>query len=179
MIAALAGRRIDALESRHRRFPLENVPLVSGRTLEVFRRERVGTLICSAACGADLLALSVAEELGIQCRIVLPFEKMLFRETSVVDRPGNWGMTYDRILSEAERSGNLVILGYGKGYKNAYKETNARILNEAAMLSEVTKEEIRSIILWDGRAHAGDDTTLEFLKAARTRNLPILEISTL
>src|SRR6476646_7796432 len=63
LTAALAGRRIDAADSEKSRFPLANVSLVRDRLRELFIKRGVDTLVCSAACGADLVALEVAEHL--------------------------------------------------------------------------------------------------------------------
>lgn len=72
-VVALVGRRIDAVDTNESRFPLEAVPTVRRRLADLFVRERAVTIVCSAACGADLLALEEAERLGLRRRIVLPF----------------------------------------------------------------------------------------------------------
>lgn len=113
---ALAGRRIDAPDAETPRFPLANVPLVRDRLRAFFVERGAGTLVCSAACGADLVALEAAKSLGMRCRIVLPFDPARFRQTSVTDRPGDWGPTYDRLVETARREGDLVVLeGAGEG----------------------------------------------------------------
>ena len=37
-------------------------------------------VVCSAACGADILALEGAAQLGLGRRVVLPFSRQQFRE---------------------------------------------------------------------------------------------------
>ena len=91
MIIALAGRRIDAADADTQRFPVENIELVRRRLRELFERERPEALVSSAACGADLIALDEAGALGIRRRVILPFDRRRFRETSVIDRPGRLG----------------------------------------------------------------------------------------
>ena len=90
-VVALAGRRIDLPEAQVPRFPLENVQEVGRRICEALYEMHAVALVCSAACGADLVALEQAKQLGLRRRIVLPFAPERFRETSVVDRPGDWG----------------------------------------------------------------------------------------
>ena len=63
MIVALAGRRIDAVNAKERRFPLANVELVRKRIREMLKTEDATAVVCSAACGADLIALSEAASL--------------------------------------------------------------------------------------------------------------------
>jgi hypothetical protein len=125
---ALAGRRIDPPDAETPRFPLANAPLVRDRLRAFFVERGADTLVCSAACGADLVALEAAESLGMRYRIVLPFDPAKFRDTSVTDRPGAWGPLYDRVVEAARRAGDLVVLeGAGEGGA-AYEAANWRIL---------------------------------------------------
>src|SRR4051812_8410719 len=88
-VIALAGRHVDPDGTDAPRFPLENVPIVRSRIVDLLAKEHAVALVCSAACGADLIALEEAEQLGLRRRIVLPFSPERFRSTSVTDRPGN------------------------------------------------------------------------------------------
>src|ERR1700684_3534400 len=103
MIIALAGRRIDAADAKQERFPAKNVAMVRERIRLMLQSQRATVVVSSAACGADLLALSEAGSLGLRRRIVLPFEREKFRATSVMDRPGEWGALYDEALNEVEK----------------------------------------------------------------------------
>src|SRR5512132_2440642 len=99
MIIAVAGRRIDAEGASPARFPLKNVALVRQRLEEVFSRETATAVVSSGACGADLVALTAAGARGMRRRMVLPFGRDEFRTSSVIDRPGDWGPVYDRLLA--------------------------------------------------------------------------------
>jgi hypothetical protein len=57
----------------------------------------------------------VARRAGIRRRVILPFAVDRFRETSVVDRPGNWGPLFDGLVADAAAHGDLVILEAGEG----------------------------------------------------------------
>src|SRR5690349_3650476 len=98
VVIALAGRRVDPPGADPRRFPLENVETVSKRIGQLFAERNAAALVSAAACGADLLALEVAKSRHMRRRVVLPFSRDVFRRTSVVDRPGDWGDRYDRAL---------------------------------------------------------------------------------
>jgi hypothetical protein len=78
MVIALSGRRIDSADAAHPAFPLGHVETVRIRILELLRDRCVTVLVCSAACGADLLALQAAQLLGIRSRIVLPYDPLHF-----------------------------------------------------------------------------------------------------
>jgi hypothetical protein len=177
-VIALAGRRVDAPDAKQVRFPPRNVPIVEEKIRKCFQKG-VGVLVCSAACGSDLLALGVAGDLGIRRRVVLPFARSLFYETSVGDRPGDWGECYNRVLDEVERQRDLVILGYEQADPTAYTRTNAAIVDEAL---KVAKEEGRpagALVVWDGRSRGTEDLTAHFLDEARGKGMPLLEVLTL
>jgi hypothetical protein len=84
------------------------VPAVRQRLVDMLAAERAAVLVCSAACGADLVALEAAERLGLRRRIVLPFAAERFRTTSVTDRPGDWGPLFDRMIAAAGAAGEMA-----------------------------------------------------------------------
>jgi hypothetical protein len=183
-VVALAGRRIDAGDEG--RFPPANVPLVRARISHLLRARGARALVCSAACGADLLALEAAEGLGLRRRVVLPFAPERFRESSVIDRPGDWGPSYDRTIEAVTRAGDLVVLvGAGEGGV-AYAAANERILDEALRLASVgaapqgtIPPEIGfAVIVWDGRSRGDDDVTERFAASARRRGMVVEEVLT-
>ncbi len=193
-IIAFAGRRIDEPDATTPRFPLTQVAVVRGQIEAVFLREHVKTLICSAACGADLIALQVAQNLGIAYRIVLPFAPEEFRVTSVMDRPGseewNWGMLFDQAIDEAKRKGGLVVIEKGEDRYAEYQAVNHAILDaaleEGRMPTDVStaklppnNQNVQAVIAWDGHPRGPRDLTLHFAEDARSRGLVVKEILTL
>lgn len=128
---ALAGRRIDPPDAAQARFPPENIGLVAIRIARVLADLGAGRLVCSAACGADLLAIEAALELGLtEVCVVLPYAPGRFRASSVTDRPGPWGALFDRLL--AAPAVKLIDLGLAEAGDAAYDAANERILSEAA-----------------------------------------------
>jgi hypothetical protein len=178
MIIALAGRRVDSTDAKQPRFPLQNVEMVRARTLAVLEEKGATALVSSAACGADLIALSEAGQLGLRRRVILPFERRRFRETSVTDRPGDWGPIYDQVLDAAEAAGDLVILQDGSD-DEAYSAANHAILNEAVALAKVVHEPATAVLIWDGVSRGDHDLTEEFGAEARKRGLPVTEVRTI
>jgi hypothetical protein len=188
-VVALEGRRVDSPEAANRRFPPENVGLVRERLLSFLEDRGATTLVCSAACGANLVALEAAGTLGLRRRVVLPFAPERFRETSVIDRPGEWGPLYDRVIEAVTRAGDLVVLeGAGEGGA-AYTAAEERILDEALRLTglgavrdskttDVPSEKALAVIVWEGQSRGYDDATEQFAASARTRGLAVQEILT-
>jgi hypothetical protein len=183
MIVALAGRRIDAPGADSPRFPLSNVELVRARLHKLFLEKPATALVCSAACGSDLLALTLAGELGIRRRLILPFTREHFRETSVVDRPGDWGSMFDAICNEVAEQGDLVILGCAEDAEaDAYSATTSAIFDEAVRLGTGDKgrgdQSLLAIIVWEGAATGVDDETAAFAREARSRRVAVQEVLT-
>jgi hypothetical protein len=179
VIVALAGRRIDAPGADQARFPLENVAIVRARIEAALRRQPVAWLVCAAACGADLIALDVAHALGIPSRIILPRPVPDFRAHSVIDRPGNWGDLFDRLVADAARRGALVVREFHGHTTTAYFGTNAAILNAATDLANQGDHERTALVVWDGVPRGDDDVTFAFLHEARRRGFRIVDIDTL
>ncbi len=74
-----AGRRVDASNNEIPRFPHANVNRVRERMKAKFLENKPVALVTSAACGTDLLALEIAEEMNVECFILLPSKPAAFR----------------------------------------------------------------------------------------------------
>jgi hypothetical protein len=160
-VLALAGRRIDAEGADPARFPLSQVEAVRRRLNSLMVEQQIGAVVCSAACGADLVALEEAGKLGVRRRVVLPFAKERFRETSVVDRPGGWGEAYDRVIADVEARGDLIELAPSAGDENdAYRAANEAIITEAETIAG-PGERIAAIV-WEGSSRPKSDATNDF-----------------
>jgi hypothetical protein len=177
-VAALAGRRIDAGDAPQRRFPLANVGLVRERLTALLRAERIEGLVCSAACGADLIALDLAGCLRLRRRVVLPFAADRFRASSVTDRPGDWGPLFDRVIGALAATGDVVTLGLDPGDDDAYAAANDALLDEAERLAGDDPQAVVAAIVWEGRSRGEGDLTEAFATAARARNHPVREVLT-
>jgi hypothetical protein len=178
MIITMAGRRIDAVDAEQRRFPPENVAMVQQRVGAALDAHGATVLVSSAACGADLLALAEAGQRGLRRRIILPFDRERFRETSVTDRPGDWGVLYDRVLDEAEKKGDLLVISVGSE-NDAYATTNHAIVDEAAAIGERLGKAVIGMLVWDGKSRGSGDLTEEFGAYAKSKGMSIIEVSTI
>lgn len=177
MIIAAAGRRVDTAEAKEARFPLQNVRIVTTRVRRLLENRGATAVVCSAACGADLIVLSEAGSLRLRRRVVLPFDRERFRETSVTDRPGDWAPLYDQILNQVEAAGDLVVIHIPRE-EEAYSATNRRILDESILLGEQFREPVIAVLVWNGSSRGSDDLTAAFGADARNRGLPVIEVLT-
>jgi hypothetical protein len=177
-VVALAGRRVDRGDEAIARFPLENVGYVRGQIARLFQELEVQVLVCSAACGADLIALEEANAAGIRSRVVLPFSRDHFCKVSVVDRPGNWVEEFDRMLDKASERGDLVTLDQKGPDDEAFLVASARILDEAVLLAKQLAAKVAVIVVWDG-THGNGDTTADLAAKARHQGFDVYELTTL
>lgn len=178
-VCVLAGRRIDAADAKERRFPVGYVEEVRRKIRTALLEEGIGIVVSSAACGADLLALDEAGKLGIRRRIVLPFHKDEFERTSVTDRPGAWGRTYQDIISEVEESGDLMVLQGKAERAKSYKAATDAILAEASRLAADKQEKGVVMVIWEGHSHSRNDETASLLRQASSNGFRVREIKTI
>ena len=183
-VVALGGRRIDAEPTSTARFPFDQVDRVGMEIADRLRRTRAVALVCSAACGADLIALETAQQMGLPTRIVLPFSAARFRETSVVDRPHPefWGSMFDRATSAARAHGDLIELDAVEA-DDAYSMANGVIIREARKLAGVKNQErslrLIALVVWEGASRGPDDNTNKFVQLAQESGFRIEQVLTL
>ena len=178
-VAALAGRRPDAPDAESERFPLRNAAAVRSRIAALLRDRGVGTVVSSAACGADLLGLQAAGELGLRRVVVLPFDADRFRASSVVDRPGDWGDAYDAIVADARARGDLVVLSVPGEDDEAYAAATSAILDHAVELGGGDPSRVVAVPVWEGAPRGDGDQTAAFANSARERGIEVREVRTL
>jgi hypothetical protein len=168
-----AGRRVDATDAAVARFPLSRVAEVRRQVRRLLSRQKPVAVVCSAACGADLIVLDVAGSLHIERYVLLPSEPEEFRRTSVTDRPGDWGDLYDRAL----KTSKVEILKLPEG-QEGYLETNLRLLDRGQDLARKYSVAPEALVIWDKKSRGPDDVTGHFLEQAKLRKFPVTEIAT-
>jgi hypothetical protein len=172
LVVVSAGRRVDAPDASTPRFPPQNVPAVQARIQEYLERQRPVAIVCSAACGTDLILLQAAQ--NIPRYVLLPSAPEEFRQSSVIDRPGVWGAIYDEILRVAE----VEVLTLPSG-QEGYLIVNDRLLDKAQAVAGDLGTAVTALVIWNQQSRGDDDVTAHFLHQAKQRGLSVSEISTL
>jgi hypothetical protein len=176
-VVAAAGRRVDPADAKEARFPSAAIPRTLRRISDALVVRGSTTLVTSAACGADLLALTAAADLNVRRRVVLPFASQRFKATSVTDRPGDWGAVFDRAIADLQMSGDLLILDENAD-DAGYAAVGEAILDEAERIAREEGSDLVALVVWDGRPRPGVDLTGRFLDSARRRGFKIDEVLT-
>jgi hypothetical protein len=173
-VAALAGRLVDC-DGPEVHFPPRAVPYVEQRVEEWLRRHTPNVVVASAARGADLIGLTRARELGIRCRIVLPFPVEEFRHTSVGPRI-DWMRRFDVAIADAAARSDIVIIQSDARRRGAYRTVTERILQEARDLAG--RGAVLALLVWDGRKRGAEDHTEYFRELALASGCAVEEIRT-
>lgn len=169
-----AGRRVDAPNAETPRFPSSNVATVRRRIQSFFKAESPSALVCSAACGTDLLALEVAGAMHVKRYVLLGAAPAIFKKDSVTDRPGNWGEMFDEVL----KSSTVDVLKLPAG-QEGYLQTNLDLLSRAEKLAKEAGTSVHALVIWNEQSRGPDDVTAHFLEQAKQRRIPVTQISTL
>jgi hypothetical protein len=177
-VLAVSGRRIDPDGADEPRFPAGNEALVALRIRNLMLSTATKVVVCSGACGVDILALEAAGELGLSRHLVLPFGRQKFRVTSVADRGEDWGLRFDAILQQLPGE-HIVELNLEQSSDQAYAAANSEILNQAEGLASVAGRRMLAMVVWNGLSRGPTDLTDQFRKLAVDRNLEVVPVSTL
>ena len=177
-VLALAGRRIDTAGADERRFPPENEAMVAVRIRNMMVSAASQAVVCSAASGADILALEGAMHLGLGRRVVLPFSRQQFRATSVADRGEDWGRRFDLILQQMQ-SEDILELNLQGGNNEAYATANAKIIDQAVGWASTTGRRALAMVVWNGYSRGATDLTDGFRGASVGRKLEVIPVPTL
>lgn len=178
MVIVSAGRRPDPDSATAVRFPAQNVVGVREKIRTELLKQKPSDVICSAACGTDLLLLDTAGELGIRRHLVLAGTREEFRRSSVADRPGGWEILFDRIVDTARGEGGVDFLRVAPGL-DGYLATNLELLKTAEEAAAQRGAGVVALAIWDLKSRGEGDVTQHFIASARSRGHQVIEISTL
>jgi hypothetical protein len=184
MIVAVAGRRIDAADAQAPRFPLARRSDVAKKIDAALCRLGASTVVSSAACGADLLALASARKLGVRRRIILPYQSGWFVADSVLDRPGRWKTLYNDLCGEAKATRNLVTLRKPRCTEKAFRAASDKIIEDALRLAKRESPKnpaaaLSVLIVWEGAPRGADDMTAYMLDQMREAGAHVEQVLTL
>jgi hypothetical protein len=150
-VLVFTGHMVDRPERSAARFPA---------AIEAGVREAIRSRLAalqplaaygSAACGADLLCLEVARELGAETHIVLPFPPAAFRRASVDFAAGDWGDRFERALTGAD-SVTIASDHQASGSVATFEYANLILTGMGALRAQLLQTELRALAVWDPSA---------------------------
>jgi tetratricopeptide (TPR) repeat protein len=154
-VLVFSGHMIDRPDRPAPRFPPDSEPAIAETVHSRLAEVRPVAVYGSAACGADILCLEAARDLGAEIHITLPFPPTEFREFSV-DFPatGNWGERFDSLL-EAADSLTVTSENRASGSASTFHYANIVQTGLCRLRAELLGTTTVGLAVWDGQV--GDD----------------------
>ena len=160
-VVVFTGNMIDQPDRPSPRFSRAMEPAVRAALRE--RLTAIAPLAAygSAACGADLLCLEIARELGGETHVVLPFPPAEFRRASVDFAAGDWGERFDRALAAAD-SVTVASDHRASGSAATFEYANLILTGLGKLRAQVLDTSLRALAVWDpeARGAAGGSASL-------------------
>ena len=174
-VLVYAGHMIDAPDRESPRFPPAIEPGVRGALRE--RLAAIAPLAAygSAACGADILCLEIARELGAETHIVLPFPPADFRRTSVDGAGGDWGGRFERALSAAD-SVTITSDHRASGSVATFEYANLILTGMGNLRAQVLDTTLRGLAVWDAEALGAPGGTVSIVSLWRGSRVAVDEV---
>jgi tetratricopeptide (TPR) repeat protein len=166
-VLVFSGHMIDGPDRRAARFPASLEPLVRESIRAQVARTAPVALYGSAACGADILCLEAARELGIETHVVLPFPAEEFRHVSVDFAGGDWGPRFDRALAAAD-SVTVTSDHHAHGSLAAFEYANLVLTGMGRLRAEMLDAPCRALAVLDPRdtgSHGGSASNFALWKS--------------
>ena len=175
-VVVYTGHLIDAPGRPTPRFPPDDENKVQEEIRGHFEQLRPAAVYGSAACGADILCLECARELGSDLYIVLPFPADEFRRKSVDLWPDNvWGKRFESLLDDA--SDVLVISQRPPPVgESIYAYNNLIVTGLAKLRARLLDTRLHGIAVWDGKPAAGEGGTGSVVSLWRRHGVPLTQV---
>ena len=175
-VVAYTGHLIDTPGRPAPRFPPADEERVKAGIRSELERLRPVAVYGSAGCGADILCLECARELGSDLHIVLPFPADQFRIKSVDLRPGDeWGGRFESLLDEADEV--LVISQRPPPFgESIYAYANLIITGLARLRAQQLDTRLQGIAVWDGKPAGGEGGTGSVVSLWQRHGIPLTHV---
>jgi hypothetical protein len=172
-VVVYTGHMIDTPGRTRRRFAPEMEAAVQAEIRQRMQQLAPVAAYGSAACGADILCLESALELGAELHIVLPFPVESFLATSVeLRKGGRWGERFRHLLTNASEV--LVISEHPPdGDVSAYEYTNLIIAGLAKLRAQMLDTRLQGLAVWDGSDTGDRGGTASVVKLWRDSGVPV------
>jgi len=143
-VLVFTGHMIDLPDRPAPRFPAASEPAIRWAIHSRLAALQPVAAYGAAACGADILCLELARELGAETHIVLPFPAAEFRHVSVDFAGGNWGERFELCLSGAD-SVTIASDHQARGSVATFEYANLILTGMGALRAQVLDTDLRAL----------------------------------
>ena len=147
-VLVFTGHMIDRPDRATPRFPPVLERLVRHALREKLAAHVPLAVYSSAACGADILCLEVARELGSETHVVLPFPSADFAVASVEFAAGDWGERFERALAAAD-SVTITSDHRARGSTATFEYANLIMTGMGRLRAQMLDAPLRGLAAWD------------------------------
>ena len=147
-IVVFAGHMIDDARRAVPRFPASLEAAVRRELQTRLPALAPAAVYASAACGADLLCLEIARELGAETHVVLPFPAADFRRVSVDFASASWGERFERALAAAS-SVTVTSDHYASGSAATFEYANLVLTGGARLRAQQLDTSLEALAVCD------------------------------
>lgn len=147
-VLVFSGHMIDRPERPAPRFPAAAEASVRDAIRTRLAALRPIAAYGSAACGADILCLELARELGAETHIVLPFPAAEFRRASVDFAADNWGDRFERAVAAAD-SVTITSDHQARGSAATFEYANRVLTGMGVLRAQLLDTELRALVVRD------------------------------
>ena len=175
-VVAFSGHMLDQPGQKRPRFPEKAAEPVKRRIAEILEKLDVRIGYASAACGADVLFHECLQERGGESRVVLPFARKDFLETSVSFAGPAWVKRVEGILSGSSVVEQATRGGYG-GEDQLFSYANRLIMGKAILQSRFLETEPLLLAVWDGARGGKSGGTGESVETWKANGFPYVVIN--
>lgn len=163
-VLAFAGHMIDEPGRSPPRFPSEIEPAVREAIHEYFKQLSPVAVVCSAACGGDILCAEEALTRDIPVYIILPFEdRDEFVEQSVVRGGIGWIERFERVCACASAKPFVSKAG-GYEYPEDFERTQHAVVFFAIGFAAAKNVPVKNLLVFDQDAESKPGGAASFLK---------------
>ena len=175
-VLVFTGHMIDRRDRGTPRFPQEMGPTVQDAV-----RARLGALAPaavygSAACGADLICLEVAADLGCETHVVLPFPPGAFREASVDYAGAQWSDRFEAALARAD---SVTITSDHRARESTatYEYANLVLTGMAQLRAQLLDTGVVGLAVHDPRSAGAPGGTASTMTLWKSRGMAVESIA--
>lgn len=168
-VAIYAGHMVDRPGRPHPRFPVSDLPRVSGLIEDFLTARQPGFAYASAACGGDILFLEAMLKRGSEINLVLPYPPDEFIRTSVEGfEGGDWVGRFEALRNSAA---TIFVANDHRPerFEMLLDYTNRVLTGLGVLRAKTLCTELLPIALWDGRPGDGLGGTASMVAAWRER----------
>lgn len=174
-VLVFTGNMIDRPDRATPRFPATIEAAVRTEVTTRLATLRPLAVYGSAACGADILCLEAARELGRETHVVLPFPAAEFRGSSVDFARGNWGERFERALAAAD-SVTIASDHRASGSAATFEYANLILTGMGELRAEALETNLHGLAVWDPRIPGSAGGAASLVSLWKRRGLAVEDV---